>query len=718
MDLLNRSAPVMNRRMSRCLTHVASWRHARFHGFVSPLRAAVAMLSLAACFEPRPAVAQAIPLATENELVELQLKLLKQEAKVKVAKWERDFLGVANRPPADARAPTRDLCDLVGKAFSEALENGAKFQPKLGTNREALEASWRQAAHSQIQFDEAVASLEKSYEFSLKAQTPPRFRLNRFDFAVFAWIVVAFGLSSVLAVHELRRSLRRSTRARLPGGIAALFVVGLLGLSGCRGSDSHSSEPDRKAAENELARLNAEAAELKEQLDLRHTVRINAWAKLLGDGTKLEALQKLDSDLLERVRSSAEEAVLEDLFAERIAKIAGLAEEQTKLIDMTHAAEWWLMAFAAVKVAGAVILGLLAMAPYRLARRRVAAERKADSQTCPRCLAVGKLSVQKVSRTSGEYTESTYLECKACTYRIARSHQHVARLCFPTVGIRAGGKTHMLTTAYAAIQNRMTPSPAAVQTAPSVMDERFRQYIELVLRHRGETGATVHDTGFLEPLLIHARDTDRWGPNGVLVNLFDYSGELVEETPLSQELRPRAMLMDGFMMIFDPTQIYGESGVTLEDQIRALANFYQQMAEARGLPPGTMIPNPVAICITKFDLLESQNPIGGQCLPFIQQLDGPLKPEPKQPVTLATLKARSDLVEQMLPLLFPGVDLGRLVREYFGTQMLFFPMSSVNLNADEFGRIDTSSRNPAPYGVVEPILWLMHMHGYCVLDKQ
>jgi hypothetical protein len=125
----------------------------------------------------------------------------------------------------------------------------------------------------------------------------------------------------------------------------------------------------------------------------------------------------------------------------------------------------------------------------------------------------------------------------------------------------------------------------------------------------------------------------------------------------------------------------------------------------------------VAICISKFDLLETENPIGGECLPEILKLDGPLKPIGDEPVTLSMLKARSEVVEEMLPRIFPGVNIRRLVEEYFGTQMLFFPMSSVNLNIDEFGRVDPTSRNPVPYGVVEPILWLMHMHGYCVLDS-
>jgi DNA-directed RNA polymerase subunit M/transcription elongation factor TFIIS len=466
------------------------------------------------------------------------------------------------------------------------------------------------------------------------------------------------------------------------------------------------------------AQAEAEADDLTRQMNGRHDGQIAAWAKFIsGDPTRQKGVREADAEVLARVRAAAVTAALEDRLADDILTAANLEAEQKKLNEMTSEAVWWSAGYAGARVAVACVLGLVVAAPFWIARRRTAAEKRKSAQTCPRCLETGKLKVLKTDpKGKGEYKESTFVECKACEYRIARSHQQIARLCFPTVGIRASGKTHMLTTAYSAIKSGTTPTRAAVKTAPSVMDERFRQYIDLILRHRGEAGATVHDAEHLDPLLIHVRDTDRWGPSGVLVNLFDYSGELLEQTPLAESLGPRAMLMDGFMLFFDPTQIYGDTGVNLQDQVQALNDFYERMATERGLDPGTIIPNPVAVCITKFDLLETHNPIGGMCLDMIQQLDGPLKPGDGEAVTLAMLKARSDLVEQMLPLMLPGVDLRRLVREHFGTQMMFFPMSSVNLNLDEFGRVDPADRNPAPYGVVEPILWLLHMHGYRVLD--
>jgi hypothetical protein len=658
--------------------------------------------------------------AVISEIVDLRYKTQRLLAKDDVAKWE--LHAVRNRPPEKPMA-TLEVRGEIRKAILAADAKPAKnARTDAEPNPELLE-TWKQAEARREEFRAAVAEREAQYGFSWANGTVAPFRLTSLDFTILAVAGIAFLISCLLSVHELRKSIRRSNRARLPGGIAGLLVgSSLLFNGGCQGPAHPAPDPlaGKKAAETALAEATNLADRDVADARGRYENWMEAWAKFLApdDEAQQKELLKSDGDFLQKIRVAAEAAALESRLSEDIASAAAQEADEAKLEDLTRSAVWWSMVYAAGRTLVAIILAVLAMLPFLIARRRAAAVRRKDSRTCPRCLAVGKMEVHSVPRGTGggEYTESTFLECKACEYRMARSHQHVPRLCFPTVGIRAGGKTHMLTTAYASIQNRFVPSRAAIQPAPSVMDERFRQYIELILRYRGEAGGTIHDTAYLDPLLIHARDNDRWGANGVLVNLFDYSGELVEETPLAQDLRPRAMHMDGFMMIFDPTQIYGEGGVTLEDQVRALATFYQQMGEARGLPPGTMIPNPVAVCITKFDLLETHNPIGGQCLPFIKRLDGELKPLGTEPVTLDMLKERSNLVQQMLPLMFPGVDLGRLVREYFGTQMLFFPMSSVNLNVDEFGRVDPMNRNPSPYGVVEPILWLMHMHGYCVLQ--
>lgn len=68
----------------------------------------------------------------------------------------------------------------------------------------------------------------------------------------------------------------------------------------------------------------------------------------------------------------------------------------------------------------------------------------------------------------------------------------------------------------------------------------------------------------------------------------------------------------------------------------------------------------------------------------------------------------------MLELMFRGVDIRGLVESYFGGQVMFFPVSSVSLFERELGVKDLSKRTLAPFGVAEPFLWLLHMHGYDV----
>ena len=194
-----------------------------------------------------------------------------------------------------------------------------------------------------------------------------------------------------------------------------------------------------------------------------------------------------------------------------------------------------------------------------------------------------------------------------------------------------------------------------------------------------------------------------------------YSGELLNDKIDMSELRKNAVRMDGFMLFLDPTQLYGGDGkVTLKAQLGKLKEFLTDMRDERGVAVGTVIPVPVAVCIPKFDMLLTENPIGGQAVHFTRHMMERMNPEPKE-TTLDTPAARSELVEQMLPLMFPGVDIRNIVEGFFGKQVMFFPMSSVNLIESELGVADLSKRSAIlPFGVAEPIIWLLHMHGYQV----
>jgi len=163
------------------------------------------------------------------------------------------------------------------------------------------------------------------------------------------------------------------------------------------------------------------------------------------------------------------------------------------------------------------------------------------------------------------------------------------------------------------------------------------------------------------------------------------------------------------MMFLDPTQLYGDT--TLDMQLSFLDEFLSHMRRKRGVKVGSVIPVPVAVCIPKFDLLLTDNPIGGQSVQYIRELNENLNPPPRQ-TSAEVVRERSELVEQMLPLMFPGADIRGVLEGYFGKQLMFFPLSSVSLHEHELGVKDLAHRNINPFGVTEPILWLLHMHGY------
>ena len=137
------------------------------------------------------------------------------------------------------------------------------------------------------------------------------------------------------------------------------------------------------------------------------------------------------------------------------------------------------------------------------------------------------------------------------------------------------------------------------------------------------------------------------------------------------------------------------------------------MREARDVPVGQIIPVPVAVCIPKFDLLLTENPIQGQSVPFIRRMLSEMNPPPKQ-----TTFAEHDPGAQRAGRADVGTDVPRCGRARaggelrFGPQVMFFPISSVSLFENELGIRDLSKRTIAPFGVAEPFLWLLHMHGY------
>lgn len=668
-------------------------------------------------------------------LTALRLEWLTQLARHDAADWKNDLVSAPRESKFSVgrfQDPGTVLNVLrpVLTADYEALRNRLTvLESSARSRREDVQKEWTEVIRARTEFREYIESQEAAYGFEFESGSRTALKLMPIDAALAAWALVA-----LIAANRVRARWQRLARRRTRRAAAATILLCLSLLHGCDlPTAANRTWINRQQAElttaNREAEIAADRAEAAAEKKWQHAV--DAWARLVAaPGGGLDALViRAENEIRDRLGRIAVETCLADRLAgDAEAEKAKMAEEKERLDRLISGARLWSIAAAAVRITVAVALLALCVVPlWRSARAGRAALRRAARQ-CPRCFKRDRLRVERraaaetaTSRLRGNDTaakvekkETGFVECAHCGLRLRLNYLKVPRLCFPAVGIPGSGKTHMLATAYHAVQKGTAPTTATIQPAPSLGDRRFDQYIELIVESRGTAGGTVH--ALPDPIMIHLRDNDPAGTNSALVNLFDYSGELLNDRIDMSDLRKNAVRMDGFMLFLDPTQLYGGAGrVTLKDQLAKLREFLTDMRDERGIAVGTVIPVPVAICIPKFDLLVAESPIGGQAVYFIRHLMAKLNPDPRR-TTLELLAARSELVEQMLPLMFPGVDIRGIVEGFFGKQVMFFPVCSVNLFENELGVADLSRRSAiVPFGVAEPIVWLLHMHGYEVL---
>lgn len=657
-------------------------------------------------------------------------------ARAAAARAEREAIGNPARAAGPGQSGSKQVIEAVQGPLTDPSGERLRAFTRLAADAEeqggAAEREWRGVYARRAAYQAHLTEVERRYGFPLTGPAGYWPRPTALDGLLAAWAVVLLAYGAGLAAHEFRVDRRKWRRAR--GAVAALLLAPA--AAGC-GGDGGRADRERDRLKAEAADAEAEAARDWKAADEAWRQAVGGWAGLLAaDGAGREAaaaladgFQKVEEDTRKQVRrllvaTARAERLTKEAAAERVALPADLKE----LDGRTAAAGRWSLVYGVARIAAA---GLVVAAPFGLlwlARRKRLGQLKAEGRKCPRCLADGRLQVRRVAGTSTHFPETRYLDCQECGYRFRASYAKLPRLCFPTVGVRSSGKTQLLITAYDRVGYSAVPSEAAVQRAPSLGDEVFNAQMEDVLqRHQGPAG-TLHDDGqgvkgLPAPINLHVTDADRTGPSTVLVNLFDYSGEMMNKSVDEDALRHRALLMDGFVFFLDPTQLYGDTvylpdggemhNLRLEDQVKALTGFYEDLREARGVEVGRPVPVPIAVCIPKFDLLATENPMRESSVPYIHELlDPDLNPD--GPVPLDVLVRRSKVIEGMLPQMFPGLNLTKRLREYFGGRVLYFPVSSVSLIEEELGERDLTRRTIAPYGVVEPILWLLHMHGYQV----
>lgn len=548
-----------------------------------------------------------------------------------------------------------------------------------------------------------------------------------------ASVFVSLGALAGVALHANRHAVRRRLSGRVgraltrwspvAGFLLLASVVAGLGLAdrwadATAASDAADRDLPRRKMEADAALFEAEAERLSGLVQIAAKARSEFKAASVRNAAAAAGdLSAVAPGFRDRVLELEERlAVLESLPRAIRADLAdlGRVEEQWRAASEAAARDrFWqrgIRAAVGLTTLGAVLVGAWGL--RRAARLRGAAV----ANTCPLCL--GEIHAAPASQ-NGHAAGSTAVRCQnlldqvkgvRCNYAIRDAYRAMPKLFFPTLGVPRAGKTHWAAMAYWQL-NRGNHPPAVrferVRPIEVASGEDFDRIVEQILISRlGTTG--TQGARIPHPMVFNFRDRDRWGLSSVLVNLFDYSGEVTATLGVDDYRRRRALEADGYLFFLDPT-------LPSEPQAKALAEFREDLRLVKGVDSHRKLRLPLALCVSKIDLLAGQSyasPDGGD--PVAAFYDGLARIDPTgEAMTLEVFEARSRLVARLRDTIWPGWQIERSVEELFGGRALYFPLTPVGL--DGRGEKDLSLRTIAPFGLLEPLLWLLHMNGYPVL---
>lgn len=489
--------------------------------------------------------------------------------------------------------------------------------------------------------------------------------------------------------------------------------------------------------------LMAEKAKLEKAEEENHSLfekHVDAWTKhVAGNSTDSETIRKKlrDSEAVAqgRVRELAvSAAVARQAQEEASANLSGIEKtvNQVEAFRLAKENEDARAATARVSLFGGFGLLNILLISFWFVRRE--SEKRRTYNTCPQCLSLENLQVTNNPSPDERNPERNVVTCSECKYQMRPLYRKMQRVCLPTVGYTSSGKTLWLSMFHQSVRfGRANTGLARLERASSLgysdmeaghSDLDFDNVLAKVLEHHAP-GATVPTPENIPcPLVFHFSDGERLAPNGGLVNIFDFAGSTMFRRLEGTKLQQRALSMDGFLYFLDPTGSFPPEGrhapavdtaiATPERQNEVLRHFREQLRLARDIPVGQPVKLPVAICITKTDLLSKiARPGRDAFCAFVSELQK-IGSGQRGP-TLDAIRGRHELFLSRRELFFPGWNIEEQFDELFAGGFMFFPLTSVGFDKDELGEEDLTRRTYKPFGIIEPVLWLLHMNGFKVL---
>jgi len=351
------------------------------------------------------------------------------------------------------------------------------------------------------------------------------------------------------------------------------------------------------------------------------------------------------------------------------------------------------------------------------------------AETCPRCGATDSWNYLTLEQAgdSGENSTRPYapeadelaqrddeflLVCEnmlptappaACGWSMLERWEQTPRLNLSILGLPDSGKTQWLAMVYYQLRQGLFPESVRCrrERLPSVpaLDRAAEDIVA------GLGAPSTPDEGLPLPVVMPFRDGDRFGSSDVLLHVFDYPGGTTTRTGPDDYRVQQSLVADGILLFVDPT-------APAPRQQDAFVRLAAQLSHYGTRPDGSRESVPVAVCLAKIDLLVdlAGGSTGGQNSidEFYRQLQQ-IDPDGTR-FSNRTLQARDRLCRRLCESLWPDWDVEAQARECFGRAWQWFPVTGVGL--DSLGSTDPRDATLAPFGLIEPLLWLLHVNGY------
>lgn len=408
----------------------------------------------------------------------------------------------------------------------------------------------------------------------------------------------------------------------------------------------------------------------------------------LGDNTEVPSIASLPEWV--ETRETLYEVVAK---AQVLDQTVRDTQRDTRELGKVRAIIWQggVLRFVELLAIGAGVV--LASSRLRKTRRN---RRKDRARICPKCFnGLGAETSERLWPSEEKRTpKNTDVVCtnrwdgtNTCNFRIREDRLDAVRLCFPLVGVATSGKTYWLATNYHQLHMGRASEHFALTPIDTEALSEVRRVLQLL--HGGKRPAKGTKEELPDPVIFELDDQDPFGSSRILMNLFDYAGEVGRQDFHQSTLYRRMLKADGLVLFLDPMQ----SGRLQLERVEKLVEDIDRVE----------LSAPAAICITKIDELASRSssPETGEFLEALRKLEGDaIDCEDK----IAACEIRSRLTTRFLSDYWQDVPIEERINRAFPGNYMFFPVTSTGF---------TSEGDPAwPHYTLDPLIWLLHKNGY------